>query len=249
MEEKIKEVLAVYINVPADRIGPSTAIDRSAVNSSIMLHRMYARLAGLGYVVENYQELSRFSDLMERLHPAGSPGAVELSNQPEMATAAHKEAGIAPEQSIGIDLEQVSALPKSTDFREDPFYTMNFSPAEMAYCILQPDPYSSFAGLFAAKEAMVKADNGFKKRPFSELVIDHEPGGKPIHPDFSLSISHAGEWAIAVAVRQVPPARTTPAVPAQAREVSPAKMNRTALLLFIAAALLCLGSIIISLKH
>jgi 4'-phosphopantetheinyl transferase superfamily len=66
---------------------------------------------------------------------------------------------------------------------------------------LQPDPPASFAGLFAAKEAIVKADNQYKNKPFHSIGIDHLPGGKPVHPPFEISITHTDSLAIAVAVR------------------------------------------------
>jgi phosphopantetheinyl transferase (holo-ACP synthase) len=91
-------------------------------------------------------------------------------------------------------------MPPATDFREDAFYSMNFAPAEIAYCILQSNPLTSFTGLFAAKEAIVKADNHFLNLPFSYIVIDHLPNGKPVHPNFSLSISHTAGFAVTVAV-------------------------------------------------
>ena len=78
---------------------------------------------------------------------------------------------------------------------------MNFAAAEIAWCILQPDPYSSFAGLFAVKEALVKADGQFRGRAFNSMEIDHSPEGKPLFPGFVISISHAGGLAVAVAAR------------------------------------------------
>ena len=82
---------------------------------------------------------------------------------------------------IGIDAEEISLMPATNDFRDHEFYTMNFAAAEIAYCILQPDSRASFAGLFAAKEAIVKADNSYKNKPFHTIFIDHLPGGKPFH--------------------------------------------------------------------
>jgi phosphopantetheinyl transferase (holo-ACP synthase) len=95
-------------------------------------------------------------------------------------------------------------MPPAADYREDAFYTMNFAPAEIAYCILQSNPVASFTGLFAAKEAIVKADNLFLNQAFHTIFIDHLPNGKPIHPNFSLSISHTAGFAVAVAVRNTP---------------------------------------------
>jgi phosphopantetheine--protein transferase-like protein len=89
-------------------------------------------------------------------------------------------------------------MPVCHDFRKDHFYTMNFTPSEIAYCILRADPYASFAGLFSAKEAVIKA--GLRARPFNKIEIAHLADGKPVFPGFQLSISHAGQVAVAVAV-------------------------------------------------
>ena len=86
------------------------------------------------------------------------------------------------------------------DFRKESFYTENFTAGEMAYCILQADPYASFTGLFAAKEAILKASfTQYSTRPFNTIEISHSPEGRPLHDGFRLSISHAGNMAVAVA--------------------------------------------------
>ncbi|HTI91487.1 MAG TPA: 4'-phosphopantetheinyl transferase superfamily protein [Puia sp.] len=191
MEQKLKEIVASFIKIPADQVGSATPIDRSAVQSSILLHRMYARLAEEGLVVENYAAVKVFGDLFR------SPAAhvyIEAASDNGGYSGGTKAAG------IGVDIEEIAALPRATDFRKEEFYKMNFTPGEMAYCILQPDPVASFAGLFAAKEAMIKADGANRSKAFNTLEIDHSPEGKPLHPDYALSISHAGGMALAVAV-------------------------------------------------
>ncbi len=98
-------------------------------------------------------------------------------------------------------MEEVANMPVVADCREDEFYKMNFTSAEMAYCIIQPDQYASFAGLFAAKEAIVKADNRFKTVPFNQVFIDHLPGGQPVFAGFNISISHVKQLAVAIAIK------------------------------------------------
>jgi hypothetical protein len=86
---------------------------------------------------------------------------------------------------------------------------MNFTPSEIAYCVLQPDPYASFAGLFSAKEAIIKADGRLRSRSFNSIGITHGSEGEPLYPGFHLSISHAGGVAVAVAI-PVRSEQTTP---------------------------------------
>lgn len=242
MEEKIKEIVSVFIRIPAEQIGPSTIVDRSVMNSSILLHRMYAKLADAGVTVENYTAIKNFSDLLRyrvggaTAASADAPSASGLSpfaegpapsasgpaDQPANATypglngadrtdptgtdrpgADHHTGTSHADQGagLGIDIESIASLPVTHDFRKEEFYKMNFTAAEIAYCVLQPDPYASFTGLFAAKEAIVKADGDYRNKTFNSFEISHTSEGRPIHPGFNLSVSHAAGLAVAVAVR------------------------------------------------
>ncbi len=219
MQEKIKEILSVYLKMPAEQINAQTAIDRTAVSSSILLHRMYAKLADAGIVIDNYQQIRTMGELLTHANPG--TGIVANEQTGRVATRVdetvlsfagdNKNSG-----SVGIDIEMVSAMPVTDDFREDNFYTMNFSAAEISYAILQTNPYASFAGLFAAKEAIVKADNNLKGTNFNQINIQHQLNGRPFHPAFNISISHTGDMAAAVAIPAVTTASNHNAVPAAA---------------------------------
>src|SRR5579863_2313267 len=193
MEEKIKEIISTYIKVPADQIGAGTPIGRAALGNSILLHRMYARLGEEGVVVSDYAKIDVFGDLMRK---QGSPSSGSAVAYP--LTETHRE-GSAGTAGVGIDIEEVAALPRVADLRKETFYTQNFTPREIAYCILQADPYVSLAGLWAAKEAIVKADGQWRNRPFNTIEIGHTAEGKPEFAPMELSISHAGGMAVAVA--------------------------------------------------
>lgn len=200
MEEKIKSIISTFIKVPAEQITVSTVIDRTAVNNSIALHRMYAKLAEEGFIVSDYWSINTFSALLKRINGNGN------ASLPEVEYVSVNGNGLPPQvqaegAAVGIDIEEVDAMPRANDFREDAFYKMNFSSAEIAYCILQPAPYASFAGLFAAKEAIVKANNLNKSRPFNTIVINHDAEGKPTYPGFHISVSHTNNLAIAVALQ------------------------------------------------
>ena len=198
MEEKIKEIVSLYIKIPANQIVANTVIDRSAVASSILLHRMYAALANEGIVIENYWDVKNFGTLLQRINGAERSFAVVSDNTVEYVLPVNESRSSS--DGIGLDVEEINAMPQVNDFREDEFYKMNFTSEEIAYCILQPNSLSSFAGLFAAKEAIVKADNSYLNKPFNSIHVGHLPNGKPVHSSFQLSISHTEELAIAVAV-------------------------------------------------
>ena len=200
MEEKIKEIVAVFIRVPAEQIGHATPIDRRAVKSSIMLHRMYARLSEDGFIYRDYNSIRVFGDLLRMQTTAVQPAAAMQPTELPSPAGFPEESGGDP-ISMGIDIESAGNLPRATDFRREDFYKMNFSPQEIAYCILQADPYSSFAGLFAAKEALIKADASLRQVSFNQIVIGHTPEGRPVYPGFTLSIAHSDGVAVAVAAR------------------------------------------------
>jgi phosphopantetheinyl transferase (holo-ACP synthase) len=245
MEEKIKEIVSVFIKVPAGQIGSGTPVDRSVLQSSILVHRMYARLAEEGIVIENYAGIKVFGDLLQ-----GAIGASPAASTPSTAPPLQRAATDAdPLSGIGIDIEEIAALPRTTDFRKEAFYTQNFTAAEIAYCILQPDPYSSLTGLFAVKEAIVKADGQYRV-PFNMIGISHSAEGKPIYPGFGLSISHAGGMAVAVAVRSGAGPLQQPASPVFAPSPMPAgrKPGSSAWITWM-ALLLAVAALLVALKH
>jgi phosphopantetheine--protein transferase-like protein len=109
--------------------------------------------------------------------------------------------GLFPLLGIGIDIEEVGALPAADDYREHAFYQDNFTAAEMAHCIRQADAKASFCGLWAAKEAIVKA--GLAPSPserFNTIEITRDTLGRPDFPGARLSISHTPTTAVAVCV-------------------------------------------------
>ena len=200
-QQQIKEILGGFIRLDAAHISEHTVIDRTAVQSSIHIHRMYAALAEAGLVVENPGTVKTFGDL-QRSTGVGT----QLGASPATPTipAGFSTGGI----SGGIDIEDISSFQSVPDYREDDFYRQNFSPAEIAWCILQASPLASFAGKFAAKEAVVKADNRFKSIPFNKIEILNDPDGKPHCKGFEISISHTPTTAIAMAIRSgSPPSR------------------------------------------
>ena len=228
METQLRDIISLYIKIPADQINSNTIIDRTAVSSSILLHRMYAHLAKENFAVADYWDIKDFGSLQKRID--GQPGstAIHAISKEKLATV---DPSVVEDDlpSIGIDIEQISNMPVVNDYREDEFYRMNFAPAEIAYCILQSNPAASFAGLFAAKEAIVKANKLFLDKPFNAIYIDHLPNGKPVHPLFKLSISHSNDVAIAVAV-------ALPAIPlSNAANISQPHSSRNNSLLYLLA--------------
>ena len=202
METEIKEVLSGYLKVEASSINPDTRIDRSALGNSILIHRMYANFSQRGYQVPDYSTVQTFGQLLQRLN--GSIVNENNTSEKANSVANYSIAGSHLSEStngIGIDIESKDNFEIPVDFRENSFYRENFTANEIAYCLLQSEPVLSFAGLFAAKEAVVKAENSLIGKPFNLIEIQHTAQGKPYYRDFLISISHSRETAIAIALK------------------------------------------------
>lgn len=212
MEQSPQHIVAHFIQKSPDEIRTETPIDRSAVAGSIIIHRMYASLAEAGFAVEEYHDIHTFGELQARLQGVTTQ-TISTPTQEEKPRE---------DYALGVDVQSIEELPETSDFRNEPFYKQSFSPTEIAYCILQSNPRQSFAGLYAAKEALVKADASLAQRPLRELVLTHAESGKPVYDGFQLSISHSGDIAMAAAMaKPVQLPETEPDVPRRGHETTP----------------------------
>ncbi len=104
---------------------------------------------------------------------------------------------------VGVDIVQVSRFEKKFKENKKYFEEKVFLPEELADA--RPE---HLAGIFAAKEAVIKA-LGLKSGQWQEIVISHQENGKPfiskIPAQFQdlksdLSLSHDGDYAVAFVV-------------------------------------------------
>ena len=182
MSEVLREVIANFTRMDPSEINNTTMINSKALLGSIQMHRMYAQLAERGVVVDNYVGIQTFGQLLERLNGStngNGNGKADYESPGNIISPQEKK-----DYAVGIDMEPTSSFPIVIDFREDEFYKQNFHPSEISYSIIQPNPSQSFAGLFAAKEALIKADNRLIGRPFNSMVINHSEDGKPLYDGF-----------------------------------------------------------------
>ena len=91
---------------------------------------------------------------------------------------------------VGIDIEAISR------FRQPAMRL--FRPTEIDFCSSQQDPAEAFAGRWCAKEAVVKAISGRRVLSIRDVEI--------------LSISHAADVAIAIAIAATPRSGRPPEV-------------------------------------
>lgn len=98
---------------------------------------------------------------------------------------------------IGTDIVKISRIEKSIQSKQ--FQQGIFTPAEIEYC----KRTENYAGLFAAKEAYLKALGTGIDCKLNKIEILHNEKGKPYLngiENSDLSISHDGDYAIAMVI-------------------------------------------------
>ena len=109
---------------------------------------------------------------------------------------------------IGCDIEKTERFIRLVN--QNSFLKGIYTPGEQQYILSHPKPYRAAAGLFCAKEAAAKAlgEGLFGLKPV-ELEVFHDDGQpcmrllgdaleKHSGEEFSVSISHADEYTMAV---------------------------------------------------
>ncbi len=98
---------------------------------------------------------------------------------------------------IGTDIIRISRI--SNSIKKQHFLESVYTKSEIEYCKTD----ESFAGIFAAKEAYLKALGTGIDRRLNTIEILHDSLGKPYIngvENSDLSISHDGDYAIAVVI-------------------------------------------------
>lgn len=109
---------------------------------------------------------------------------------------------------IGNDIIEIERIRKSLQKHGQRFLDKLFTKTEQTYCQRHADPVPSYAGRFAAKEAVVKAlGTGFNGQiGWLDIEIINDEAGKPevwiqSEPaEILVSISHCKAYATAVAI-------------------------------------------------
>lgn len=102
-------------------------------------------------------------------------------------------------KGIGTDIIEISRIKKSIE--SEHFVNRVFTKNEILYALKKAKPEQTFAGIFCAKESIVKAmGTGFYKNKFHDIEIIFDDLGKPTNKYAQISISHCDEYATAVAI-------------------------------------------------
>jgi len=99
---------------------------------------------------------------------------------------------------VGTDIIEIARIEKAIE--DDRFIWKVYSEVERKW--LEGKAAQSYAGLYAAKEGLVKAGGGV----LSDYEIGHEESGKPYvisnKGNFKVSISHCKEYAVATVIKE-----------------------------------------------
>jgi phosphopantetheine--protein transferase-like protein len=101
---------------------------------------------------------------------------------------------------LGIDLVFIPEFRERVEISGGEILRRAFQPSEM-----NGQQLEHLAGLWAAKEAVVKAAPIVPTK-WTDIVITHDDSGRPSarlrSMEFAISISHHGDYAVAVAMRK-----------------------------------------------
>ncbi|MDQ3913845.1 MAG: holo-ACP synthase [Actinomycetota bacterium] len=107
--------------------------------------------------------------------------------------------------SVGVDVVEIARF-EALLARSPRFATRFFTDEERAHCAGAPAPAASFAGTFAAKEAVMKALDLTPAPAWARRIrVVRSASGHPAavvegHPAVAVSIAHDGPVAVAVAL-------------------------------------------------
>ncbi|HEX4123515.1 MAG TPA: 4'-phosphopantetheinyl transferase superfamily protein [Tepidisphaeraceae bacterium] len=243
MQDELRSTVAQFLGVDVAAVTPALPLTGRRLQGSLgraMLDAAIRRRVGVNapavHTARTYGELE--SAVLGTPPPGAASSATDHSAMtPPAASAIAAPVSVAgaPDIQCGVDIEAVANLPQASDPWSDEFYQQHFSPAEIAYCAMQPDPRMHFAGRWCAKEALIKCDPSLAAEPLHTLEVVPSAGGPTLRRlgrdgarelPHALSISHTQDMAIAMVVlhhpHQPPAVASSPPAAAPAQRPSPA---------------------------
>jgi holo-[acyl-carrier protein] synthase len=79
---------------------------------------------------------------------------------------------------IGVDVCEIERMERALG-RHPTMRERVFTPEEIAYCDSKARPAESFAGRFAAREAVIKALGGYRGKVWRDISVTRGPSGAP----------------------------------------------------------------------
>jgi holo-[acyl-carrier protein] synthase len=79
---------------------------------------------------------------------------------------------------LGVDICEIERMERAL-LRHPTMRARVFTPHERAYCDSKARPAESYAGRFAAREAVIKALGGYRGRRWQDIHVRRAPSGAP----------------------------------------------------------------------
>jgi holo-[acyl-carrier protein] synthase len=79
---------------------------------------------------------------------------------------------------LGVDICEISRMERALD-RHPTMRERVFTPEEIAYCDSKARPAESYAGRFAAREAVIKTLGGYRGKRWQDISVTRAPSGAP----------------------------------------------------------------------
>jgi holo-[acyl-carrier protein] synthase len=79
---------------------------------------------------------------------------------------------------IGVDICEIERMERALG-RHPTMRERVFTPEERAYCDAKARPAESYAGRFAAREAVIKALGGYRAKRWQDISVSRAPSGAP----------------------------------------------------------------------
>ena len=79
---------------------------------------------------------------------------------------------------LGVDLCEIARMERALA-RHPTMRERVFTPEEIAYCDSKARPAESYAGRFAAREAVIKALGGYRGKRWQDISVTRAPSGAP----------------------------------------------------------------------
>lgn len=213
MPETLQDVIATLLETDPANVRADLAFAGTRLQGSLARTRLYTaieRQLGVGcqaaYTARTYGELH--AAIYGTAPGVTAPQAFAALPAPAQPV---QHNGATPGIACGIDIEMVENLPVVPDYWRDAFYSATFTPAEIAYCLLQEQPLLHFAARWCAKEALKKCDPAYLQADLRTLEVQLSAGGAPYlcavadgqstPLPFAVSLSHTAQAAVAVVVQ------------------------------------------------
>jgi phosphopantetheine--protein transferase-like protein len=221
--ETLQDVIATLLGTDPADVHPDIAFAGTRLQGSLARTRLYMAIEQqLGVACQAAYTARTYGELYTAIY--GTAPAITAPQAPASLPAPEQYVqrnGATPSIACGIDIEMVDNLPVVPDYWNDAFYSASFTPAEIAYCLLQDQPLVHFAARWCAKEALKKCDSAYLQADLRTLEVRLNASGAPYlcavvggHSTalpFAVSLSHTTQAAVAVVVKvpEAPSARST----------------------------------------